>query len=67
MGWYQVVKAIKGHRYLYAQRTWREGKKVRTESRYIGRPTRMRMTGERPTVGGAAAFRVPTAYRGDIG
>src|SRR5215208_2067464 len=36
MGWYHVVKAIKGHRYLYAQRTWREGKKVRTESRYIG-------------------------------
>ncbi|HEX6010768.1 MAG TPA: hypothetical protein VFY87_02975, partial [Geminicoccaceae bacterium] len=36
MGWYQVVKTIKGHRYLYAQRTWREGKRVRTESRYIG-------------------------------
>ena len=36
MGWYQVIKAIKGHRYLYAQRTWREGKHVRTESRYIG-------------------------------
>ena len=34
--WYQVVKVIKGHRYLYRQRTWREGKKVRTESHYIG-------------------------------
>ena len=37
MGWYQVIKVIKGHRYLYAQRTWREGKHVRTESRYIGK------------------------------
>src|SRR5215213_9120866 len=36
MGWYRVVKTIKGHRYEYLQRTWREGKKVRTESRYIG-------------------------------
>src|SRR5689334_4530495 len=36
MGWYRVVKTIKGHRYIYEQRTWREGKHVRTESRYIG-------------------------------
>jgi hypothetical protein len=36
MGWYRVVKTIKGHRYEYLQRTWREGKKVRTESRYVG-------------------------------
>ena len=36
MGWYTVVKTIKGHRYIYQQRTWREGKKVRTESRYVG-------------------------------
>src|SRR5215210_4755704 len=36
MGWYRVVKTIKGHRYEYEQRTCREGKKVRTESRYIG-------------------------------
>jgi hypothetical protein len=36
VGWYTVVKTIKGHRYEYLQRTWREGKKVRTESRYIG-------------------------------
>src|SRR5215218_5729822 len=36
MGWYRVVKTIKGHRYVYEQRTWREGKRVRTESRYIG-------------------------------
>ena len=37
MGWYQVVKTIKGHQYLYEQRTWREGKHVRTENRYIGK------------------------------
>jgi hypothetical protein len=36
MGWYRVIKTVKGHRYEYLQRTWREGKKVRTESRYIG-------------------------------
>jgi antirestriction protein ArdC len=36
-GWYRVVKTIKGHRYLYEQRTWRDGRQVRTQSRYIGR------------------------------
>jgi hypothetical protein len=36
MGWYRVIKIVKGHRYEYLQRSWREGKKVRTESRYIG-------------------------------
>ena len=36
MGWYRVVKTIKGHRYVYEQRTWREGRHVRTESRYLG-------------------------------
>ena len=36
MGWYRVIKTIKGHRYIYEQRTWREGKHVRTESRYLG-------------------------------
>jgi Zincin-like metallopeptidase len=34
--WYRVIKTIKGHRYVYQQRTWREGKHVRTDSRYIG-------------------------------
>src|SRR5256885_255607 len=33
---YQIVKTIKGGRYIYEQRSWREGKRVRTESRYIG-------------------------------
>ena len=37
MGWYIVVKTIKGHRYRYRQRTWREGGRVRTESQYVGR------------------------------
>ena len=36
MGWYQVVKTVKGHRYLYWQTSWREGGKVKTKSRYIG-------------------------------
>ena len=33
---YTVIKTIKGRRYVYEQRTWREGKRVRTESRYLG-------------------------------
>ena len=33
---YIVVKTVKGRQYLYEQRTWREGKRVRTESRYLG-------------------------------
>lgn len=33
---YRVIKTVKGRRYIYEQRTWREGKRVRTESRYIG-------------------------------
>lgn len=33
---YCVIKCIKGRGYIYEQRTWREGKRVRTESRYIG-------------------------------
>ena len=36
MDWYIVIKTIKGHRYRYRQRTWREGKHVRTESVYLG-------------------------------
>jgi hypothetical protein len=34
--WYTVIKTIKGYRYLYRQRTWRDGTRVRTESQYIG-------------------------------
>jgi hypothetical protein len=34
--WYVVIKTIKGHRYRYRQRTWREGQHVRTESLYLG-------------------------------
>lgn len=33
---YQVVKTIKGKKYLYAQSTYREGGKVKTVSHYIG-------------------------------
>ena len=37
MGWYQVVKTVKGHKYLYLQTSWREGGKVKTKSKYLGR------------------------------
>src|ERR1051326_442648 len=33
---YRVIKTVKGRRYIYVQRTWGEGKRVRTESIYIG-------------------------------
>lgn len=36
MDWYIVVKTINGHRYRYRQKTWREGKRVRTRSEYLG-------------------------------
>ena len=37
MAWYTVTKIIKGLPYLYRQRTYRDGPKVRTESHLIGR------------------------------
>lgn len=33
---YRVVKTVRYRRYIYEQRTWREGKRVRTQSHYIG-------------------------------
>lgn len=36
MDWYVVIKTINGNRYYYHQKTWREGKHVRTKSQYIG-------------------------------
>ncbi len=36
MEWYVVVKTINGKRYRYRQKTWREGKRVRTRSEYLG-------------------------------
>jgi hypothetical protein len=33
---YRIIKTVKSRRYIYEQRTWREGKRVRTESRYVG-------------------------------
>ena len=43
MDWYTVTKTIKGRPYLYRQRTYRVGDKVRTQSQYIGPAV-----GERP-------------------
>ena len=37
MGWYVVIKNIKGIAYRYRQRTWRENGSMRTESVYVGR------------------------------
>jgi hypothetical protein len=36
MDWHIVIKIIKGHRYRYRQKTWRENGRVRTKSEYLG-------------------------------
>lgn len=36
MGWYRTTKKINGHLYDYWQRTYRVGKSVKTENKYIG-------------------------------
>jgi hypothetical protein len=36
MEWYRIIKTVKGRRYYYRQKTWREGKRVRTKSEYLG-------------------------------
>jgi len=33
---YLVIKTIRGRRYLYEQRTWRQGTRMRTQSRSLG-------------------------------
>jgi hypothetical protein len=50
MGWYTVIKTIRGVRYRYKQRAWREGKRVRTQCICLGR-----LSGEegRGTIAGA--------------
>ena len=34
--WYPTIKTIKGRPYLYRQRTWREGGRVRSQTQYVG-------------------------------
>ena len=34
---YKVVKKVKGHYYLYIQKSWRENGVVKTESHYLGK------------------------------
>ena len=48
--WYRVIKTIKGHRYVYEQRTRREGTHVRTENRYVGPADGGTAAGERVAV-----------------
>lgn len=36
MNWYTVVKTIKGRRYLYLQKTYRENGRVKTLNKYLG-------------------------------
>jgi hypothetical protein len=44
MPWYRVTKKIKGRHYDYLQRTYRVGKSVKTENRYIGPSTKSGFT-----------------------
>jgi hypothetical protein len=36
VGWYRVIKTVKGRQYAYLQRSWRDGKRVRTQSISLG-------------------------------
>ena len=36
MEWYLVIKTIHGHQYYYKQKTYRVGKRVRTQNIYVG-------------------------------
>lgn len=58
MSWYIVVKTIKGHRYRYRQRTWRENGKMRTESVYLG-PASAGPTSAPPSTLRAGDFNIP--------
>lgn len=44
MDWYRVIKTIRGRRYVYLQKTWRAGARVRCQSRYMG-PASLRAVG----------------------
>ncbi len=62
MSWYVVIKTIKGRRYRYRQRTWRENGRVRCKSEYIGpvdgalkRESRGRSRGRANAIGVAGA------------
>jgi hypothetical protein len=58
MQWYVVVKAINGRRYLYRQKTYRVGKRVKTINQYIG-PYDGRPLGGHPDLGGATTLPLP--------
>ena len=66
MDWYIVIKTIKGRRYKYRQKTWREGKHVRTRSEYIGPEDGMVLVPQVPE--GATTLPLPfrTSFREDI-
>jgi len=59
MDWYVVIKTIKGRRYYYRQKTWRESRHVRTKSEYIGPVDGMAM----PTAAPAAPPQARTAQK----
>jgi DUF1680 family protein len=48
---YVVIKTVKGRRYRYLQRSWREGSRVRTQTEYLGpvdnQPKRRRSLGQK--------------------
>lgn len=59
MDWYIVVKTINGRRYLYRQKTWREGKHVRTRSEYIGPAGAGSVVSNHPDTSGAETLSIP--------
>ena len=63
MGWYRVIKTINGRKYLYEQRSWRVGSKVKTQSVYLGKvddfPREIRVVNGKLTVGGLRKQNTP--------
>jgi hypothetical protein len=63
MPWYRVTKKIKGRLYDYWQRTYRVGRSVKTENRYIGPSSK---SGGFSTTAGSAASQREPLYAGQF-
>ena len=55
-GWYFVIKVIRGVPYHYKQTSWREGGKVRTRCRCLGRADAPQVTGSVVATGSGGAL-----------
>jgi hypothetical protein len=59
MSWYKTVKSINSRQYYYWQRTYRLGKQVKTENKYIGPVSGSRTSPAAPSTYSTSAPRTP--------